>query len=131
MLLQQWKMRQKERGGRMFNDIPALAAVCNVFITGVLLVLAIFCMLCLLKIIQGPGVADRLLAANMLGGIVNVMIVVLAFYLNESFLLDIVLVYALISFLAVVVLSQIYIGVFREKNAKIREEKEGKEDERA
>lgn len=113
----------------MFSDFPVLAEFCNVFLTGVLLVLGIFCLLCLLKIIQGPGVADRLLAANMLGGICNVMIVVLAIVLNEAFLLDIVLVYALISFLAVVVLSQIYIGVFREKNAKIREEKEGKKDE--
>ncbi len=119
----------------MFSDMPVLAEICNAFLIVVLIILAIFCILCLIKIIQGPGVADRLLGANMLGGIANVLIVVLAVYMNESFLLDVVLVYALISFLAVVVLSQIYIGVFREKYArkseKKKKNKEGEKNERS
>ena len=99
----------------MFSHIPVLGDISHTFYIIVLAFLAVFCILCLLRLIKGPSVADRLLAANMLGGIVIVIICVAAVMLEEDFLLDVGLVYALISFLAVIILSQIYIGVYRKR----------------
>lgn len=83
-----------------------------------LIVLAVLLLLCLFRAVKGPTIADRLVAANMMGTMVMVIIASLAFLMHESYLLDICLIYAMISFLAVVVLSKVYIGVYKEKTAK-------------
>lgn len=106
----------------MFHDIPVLGEVCQYFLIVVMGILSIMFLLCLLRLILGPSVADRIVAVNMLGGVVIVSIAILGLILNESYLLDIALIYALISFLAVVILAQIYIGVYREYNEKKRKE---------
>ena len=83
------------------------------FLLIVLGVLSVMSLLCLLRLVLGPAAADRLLAVNMLGGMVISAIAVLSILLKETYLLDISFIYALISFLAVVVLAQIYIGASR------------------
>lgn len=87
-------------------------------IIAMLIVLAVLLLLCLFRAVKGPTIADRLVAANMMGTMVMVIIASLAFIMQESYLLDICLIYAMISFLAVVVLSKVYIGVYKEKMAK-------------
>lgn len=84
-----------------------------VYIT-VLLILAVMLFACLIRAIKGPHIADRLMAVNMMGTMVMVMISVLALMLNEGYLVDVCLVYAMISFLAVVILSKVYIGIYEE-----------------
>lgn len=93
---------------------------------GVLIVLAIMLLLCLIRAIIGPRIADRLVAVNMTGTMVMVIIATLAVVLNEGYLVDICLIYALISFLAVVVLTKVYMGVYLEAKSK-KEEKEGEQ----
>lgn len=44
-----------------------------------------------------------------------VMIAILALLLEEGYLVDICLIYAMISFLAVVCLTKVYLGVYQEK----------------
>ena len=80
--------------------------------------LAILLLFCLIRAIKGPTIADRVVAVNMMGTIVMVVIAMLAVYMGEGYLLDICLIYAMISFLAVVVLTKIYSGVHLEKLAK-------------
>lgn len=87
--------------------------------------LAVFLILCLIRAIKGPTIADRVVAVNMMGTIVMVIIAMLAVYMGESYLLDICLIYAMISFLAVVVLTKVYSGVYLEKLK--QEEKRRKE----
>lgn len=94
------------------------------FILGILAVMSLFC---LLRLISGPAAADRLLAVNMLGGMVIAAIAVLALLLEESYLLDIGFIYALISFLAVVVLAQIYIEAYQKKHMEGEEKEEDQE----
>lgn len=89
-----------------------------------LIVLAVLLLLCLFRAVKGPTIADRLVAANMMGTMVMVIIASLAFLMHESYLLDICLIYAMISFLAVVVLSKVYIGVYKEKTAKKKKNEE-------
>ena len=73
---------------------------------GILSVLAVMLVLCLIRAVKGPRIADRLVAVNMMGTMVMVMIALLAVVKNQGYLIDICLIYAMISFLAVVVLFQ-------------------------
>ena len=88
-------------------------------------VIALMLVLCLIRAVIGPRIADRLIAVNMMGTIVMVIIALLGVMKNQGYLVDICLIYAMISFLAVVVLSRIYTGVYREKkdHQKKKEEK--------
>ena len=93
---------------------------------GILSVLALLLVLCLIRAVVGPRIADRLVAVNMMGTMVMVSIALLAVVKDQGYLVDICLIYAMISFLAVVVLTRIYTGVYRE--AKEREKKKGEKE---
>ncbi len=80
-----------------------------------LIILALMLFACLIRAVRGPRVADRIVAVNMMGTMVMVMIAVLALMLNEGYLVDVCLIYAMISFLAVVIISKVYIGVYEER----------------
>ena len=86
----------------------------NLYIT-LLVILAIMLFPCLIRAVRGPRIADRLVSVNMMGTMVMVMIAILALMLDEGYLVDICLIYAMISFLSVVVLSKVYIGIYEEK----------------
>ena len=92
---------------------------------GILSVLAVMLVFCLVRAVKGPRIADRLVAVNMMGTIVMISIALLAVVKDQGYLVDICLIYALISFLAVVVLTRIYTGVYRERkdHEKQKEEK--------
>lgn len=98
-----------------------------------LVFLALLIILCLIRAIIGPTIADRVVAVNMMGTMIMVIIAILALLLNEGYLVDICIIYAMLSFLAVVVLTKVYTGVYlerRDKGRKLREmEKEGTEKE--
>ncbi len=89
--------------------------VCDVFLTAVLIVLGILCFFCLIRSLKGPRLADRIVAVNMVGTMTMMSIAVLTVKLKEGFLADVALIYAMISFLAVVVVAKVYLGVHREK----------------
>ena len=80
----------------------------------ILIVLAFMLILCLVRAIVGPRMADRLIAVNMIGTMVMVIISIMALLWGEGYLIDICLIYAMISFLAIVVLTKIYTGVYME-----------------
>ena len=86
----------------------------SVLFYGILSVLALMLVLCLIRAVIGPRIADRLVAVNMMGTMVMVIIALLAVVKDQGYLVDICLIYAMISFLAVVVLTRIYTGVYRE-----------------
>ena len=87
----------------------------TIYIT-MLILLSFILLACLIRAFRGPLIADRLVAVNMMGTMVMVIIAVLALMLKEGYLVDICLIYAMISFLAVVVLSKVYIGIYEEKH---------------
>ena len=102
----------------MGQGIPGLEQTDYVFFTGVLIFLALLVVLCLIRAVIGPKVADRIVAVNMMGTMVIVMIAVLSIMMGEGYLIDICIIYALISFLAVVVLTKVYMGVYLERKEK-------------
>ena len=54
----------------------------------------------------------------MMGTMIMVIIGILSVKMKEGYLVDICLIYAMISFLAVVVLTKVYTGVYVEKKEK-------------
>ena len=87
----------------------------NVFFNIVLGIQGVILVLCLLRSIIGPSVSDRIVAVNMVGTNTIAIIAVLAVRLGENYLCDIDLIYAMVSFLAVVLLTKVYMGAYREK----------------
>ena len=64
----------------------------------------------LVRSILGPRFTDRIVAVNVLNTMVIAVISLLAVWLGEDYLVDVALVYALLSFLTVVVISRIVVG---------------------
>lgn len=95
----------------------------------ILVILALLTICCLIRAVMGPTIADRLVAVNMMGTIVMVIIAVLGLLMDEDYLVDICLIYAMISFLAVVVLTKVYTGVYIEYRKRLEEKKKAKEQE--
>ena len=76
---------------------------------GALMCLAVGLFFGLLRAMKGPRVADRIMGVNMIGSISLLSIAILALFLDQSWLLDVSIIYGMISFLAVVVLAHIHI----------------------
>ena len=87
-----------------------------------MIVLAVALLFCLFRAILGPRFTDRLIAVNLIGTKVIILICVVALYIHESYVIDVALIYALISFLAVVVLTNVYKTAY---NRAKHEESEG------
>lgn len=98
----------------MGGDIPGLGQAYMILFTGALVFLAVMVILCLIRAIIGPRIADRVVAVNMMGTMVLVIIAILALFLEEGYLVDICIIYAMISFLAVIILTKVYMGVYTE-----------------
>lgn len=90
--------------------------VLSVFLTVVMIICCCLIFLALFKAVKGPTIADRLVAVNMIGTQTIIIIAVLAVKMNEGWLADVAIIYALISFVAIVVFSKIYIGEYKEKS---------------
>ena len=71
-----------------------------------LAVLGILTLLALLYAVLGKRFTDKIVAANMIGTLGVNMIVVLAIFLGADYILDVSLVFALLSFLMVIVLCR-------------------------
>ncbi|MCM1049513.1 MAG: monovalent cation/H+ antiporter complex subunit F [Clostridiales bacterium] len=106
----------------MGKGIQGLESAYHALFVAALVFLAVMIILCLIRAIMGPKVADRIVATNMMGTMVMVVIAILAIMLGEGYLVDICIIYAMISFLAVIVLTKVYMGVYREKK---KEERNG------
>lgn len=92
--------------------------------TFALAVLGVLLFFCLLRCVRGPQIADRIVAVNMTGTVTLVIIAVLAVMMGEGYLADVGLIYAMLSFLAVVLLTKVYMGAVREKRERERGEAE-------
>lgn len=96
----------------------ALEAVFEVAMTIFPVLLALMVFLCLIRAIKGPRITDRIVAINMMGTLTMVIIAILAVKMNEGYLVDICIIYAMISFLAVTLLTKVYMGVYAERKRK-------------
>ena len=81
----------------MFTGILILAVI----------ILSVNMVLCLVRAVLGPRFSDRLIAMNMIGTKTVLIIALLIKVFHEDYLVDICLIYALISFLSFVVLTKL------------------------
>ena len=94
----------------------------EVLFIGALLILGVAMIFALFRTIRGPRTADRIMGVNIIGTLTILAISILARCLDQDYLFDIVLIYCMMSFLAVVILSKIYITVHIKKRKKQKEE---------
>ena len=106
----------------MYSGDTVLMTAYEVVFTVLPIILAIMVLICLIRAIKGPKIADRIVAINMMGTITMVIIAILAVKMDEGYLVDICIIYAMISFLAVTLLTKVYMGVYAERKQKEKEE---------
>lgn len=87
-----------------------MEAAFRVLLTVMLAILVSAILFGLLRAILGPRKADRILGINMVGSLTTLCLAVLSVLLKEPWLLDVCLIYCLISFLTVVLLAKIKIS---------------------
>ena len=95
-----------------------IAKAYDILLIGSLIFIALCMFLVIFKSIKGPRITDRVVNVNMIGTLVIISICILTFLLEETFLLDVAFIYVLISFLAVVVLTTVFINSYLEKKNK-------------
>ena len=83
----------------------------EMLLTGAALILAVLMIISIIRSVLGPKISDRIIAGTM----VIMVIAILSVYLDENYLVDVSLIYAMISFLGVVVLCKVYTGVYLQK----------------
>lgn len=87
----------------MIEAFPFLYQLC----AGALVLIALLILCCLVYGVRGSRFTDRVVAVNVIGTLTISAISLLAFGLQESYILDIALIYALLNFLAVLVLCRV------------------------
>lgn len=87
----------------------------EILLTGALIALGVLAVVVLVRLIIGPRVADRIVSVNMITTIVVMMLGVLAVMIGENYIADICIVYAMLGFIAVIVLTKLYLGIWRER----------------
>lgn len=95
-------------------------SVLSPILVGAMGVLAVLMLACLVRAILGPRFTDRIVAANMVASLSIAFIILLSVYLKEAFLLDISIVYALLGFLAIVVITRV--AIFRHYGTMLHKE---------
>ena len=96
------------------------------FLVVCMCILAVCILACLVRAIIGPRIADRIVAINMIGTMTIIIITIVAVLLHEEYLVDVAILYAMLSFLAVVVLTKVYMGVYAEHHQKKEDKGEKK-----
>lgn len=94
---------------------------------GLIIVLSVLILLAVIKSIIGPKVADRIVSVNMVSTMVLMILCVLTvWFKNEGYLADVSLIYVLISFVAIIVLANVFVNVNMRSKFKqeVKEEQE-------
>jgi len=73
---------------------------------GGMIFLSITIFFCLVFAVRGPKLADKIIAINMIGIKAILLVVIVGIYIGEEYLVDVAMVYALLNFLATVVLTK-------------------------
>lgn len=98
----------------------------HIFLIGCCAVLGVAIIFCMIRAMLGPRFTDRIVAVNMIGTMTIAIMAILSVWMDAEFLIDISIVYALLSFIAIIVLTQLVIirrrgQIEREANKKADE----------
>ncbi len=99
----------------MNNVTMQLIETHQILFVVIMCILALLLFFLLIRACKGPTVADRLISVNMMGTMIMVIICILAVVLHEGYLVDIAIIYAMLSFLAVVLLTKVIMGIHKQE----------------
>ncbi len=94
-----------------YNILYVSALVCD----------AVAMLLTLIRCITGKRIVDRIICVNMMCNEATLAIAILALFLRQSYLLDVCLIYVMLSFLAVLILTKVFITVYLKQKQKEEE----------
>jgi len=81
----------------------------NSLLLGVAIIIALLTTLCLYRVITGPTVFDRMLAAGLIGTNGLILLVIIGFiYRRIDMFIDIAITYALLNFIIAIVLGKYF-----------------------
>ena len=81
----------------------------NTLYSVALLVIAVLIGVMIYRSIKGPLITDRILAVNMINTMVIASFLILGAMLDEPYLIDVAIIYALISFVSTLIFASVYI----------------------
>ena len=87
-------------------NMAVLDAIVMVLFAGLL----ICCALCLYRIARGPSAPDRMVAIDILGTVVVGFVAILTALTDKTYLLDVALVWAMVSFVGTLALAKYLTG---------------------
>lgn len=90
----------------------------NILYVTTLICDAVAMVLTLIRCITGKRIVDRIICVNMMCNEATLAIAILALYMQQSYLLDVCLIYVMLSFLAVLILTKVFITVYLKKKKK-------------
>ena len=101
-----------------------LTLITHSFLVIAMCIMMLVVFVCMIRAILGPRVTDRVVALNMIGTLVVLMICVISYLLEEPFLVDVAILYSLLNMLVVVILCR----VANQRHHELEEEKEAHHD---
>ncbi|MDI6892546.1 MAG: monovalent cation/H+ antiporter complex subunit F [Actinomycetota bacterium] len=78
----------------------------NPFFVGVSLTLLIGAFICLYRAILGPTLFERIIAVNLIGTNVLVVLILMAYLFKQAVYLDVAFAYALLNFVAIIAVTR-------------------------
>ena len=109
-----------------------MESIRQTILMGAAVVLALLIFAALVRAILGPRYTDRVIAVNVINTMVVAIICILSVYYHEDYLTDVALIYALLSFLTVVVLHRLVTvrQLRKQQNRQAQKRTEGEQNDR-
>lgn len=84
-----------------------MTLIVHSFLILAMCVMMVVVFVCMIRAILGPRITDRVVALNMIGTLVVLMICIISYLLEETFLVDVAILYSLLNMLVVVILCRV------------------------
>ena len=85
----------------------------NGFLVTVMCLLSAGILICLMSAIRGPRYTDRIVALTVICTLIILLICLLSYYLGESYVMDVAILYGLLNLLAIALISRISVNHHR------------------
>ena len=95
----------------MLESVSAL----NEFLVIAMCIFSVLMLVCLVLAIRGPRFTDRIVALNAVCTLVILVICILSFVLEASYLMDVAILYGLLNLLAIALLSRVTVSRHRQR----------------
>ncbi len=78
----------------------------NIFFLVVAMILLFNAILCFVRLIKGPSILDRMVAINIIGTKTLIILILIAYFHEQRYYIDIAFIYGLLNFVVTVAISK-------------------------